>query len=194
MTKARSDLLDPKSMDGPKVKRTVADLFDINDMTFLTYHVASSGLHAVGTAGCLLGGVLYGSGLYRSPPSVWAAMGTAGLAGSVAGVALGLTTMASVAYKGEAAKPVPWTIDGIHQRTDGLRHNFIVRIMDQNAWLGAALAAGALLYAGGPTKLKLSPGILGVGQALNLGTSLGVLGAAACVWATRPPRDDADDE
>ena len=193
MTKDSSDLLDSKSMDGPKVKRTMADLFDINDMTFLTYHVASSGFNAVGTAGCILGGALYGSGLYRSPPSVWAAMGTFGLIGSVAGAALGLTKMASVASKGEA-QTVPWTTDGIHQRTDGLRHNFIVRIMDQNAWLGLAVAAGALLYAGGPTKLKLSPGLLGVGQAMNLGTSLGVLGAAGCVWATRPPSDDTDDE
>lgn len=193
MTKARSDPLDPKSMDGPKVKRTIADLFDITDKTFLTYHVASSGFNTLGTAGCLLGGALFGSGLYRSPPSVWAAMGTAGLMGSVAGAALGLTKMASVASKGEA-QPIPWTTDGIHQRTDGLRHNFIVRIMDQNAWLGLAMAAGALLYAGGPSKLKLSSGVLGVGQALNLGTSLGVLGAAGCVWATRPSHDDPDDE
>jgi len=191
---ACEDLLDPKSMDGPEVKHTVADLFDINDKTFLTYHVASSGFDALGTAGCILGGALYGVGLYRSPPSVFAAMGTAGLIGSATGMAFGLSRIVSLASKGESAKPIPWTPDGIHQRTDGLRHNFIVRVMDQSAWLGVGLAAGALLYTGGPTKLKLSPGILGVGQAMSLGTSLGMLGAVGCVMTTKPSRDtDSDD-
>ena len=191
--KVGSDLLNPKSMDGPEVKHTVADLFDINDKTFLAYHVASAGFAAIGTVGCLLGGALYSSGLYRRPPSVWATMGTAGLFGSAAGAALGLTKMAAIASKGEAAQPIPWNTDGIRQRTDGLRHNFVVRVVDQSAWLGVGLAVGALLCAGGPTKLKLSPGVLGVGQALNLGTALSMLGAVGCVWANRPANDGADD-
>jgi len=190
----KADLLDPKSMDGPVIQHTVADLFDINDKTFLTYHVASAGFDVVGTVGCLLGGALYGLGLYRPFPSALAMMGTTGLIGNGLGMCLGLGKMASIASKGDAAQPLPWNEDGIHQRRDGLKHNFKVRVLDQSAWLGYGLAAGVLLYAGGPSKLKLSPGVLGVGQALNLGASLGVLGAVGRVWSTMPPKDTEDDD
>ena len=191
-------LLDPKAMDGPVVPFAPADLFRFNDRLFLGWHVASAPWDVLGTVGCLVGGALYGVGfLYHRPlllpPSAWAAAGTSGLIGGGAGAALGLARMAATAAKGGAAEP-PWNEDGIKQRCDGLSHNFVVRIMDLSSWLGMGLAAGAVWYAGGPSKLKLSSGWLGVGQALSLGSAVGMLGAVGCVWSTRPPKDVDDDD
>jgi len=182
-----SGLLDPKTMDGPVIQHTVADLFQFNSRLFMTYHVSSAGFQALGTVGSLVGGALYGVGLLLHRPflpTVWAVMGTSGLVGGAAGAGLGLSGMAATAAQGPAATPVPWTDEGIQQRVDGLRHNYLVRVMDRSLRMGVGLAAGALLYAGGPSKLKLSSGWLGVGQALSLGSTVGMLGAVGCIWST----------
>ena len=56
------------------------------------------------------------------------------------------------------------------------------------------LAAGALALAGGPQKLRLSPGVMGVMQALSLGSTLGSLSAMACIYAIVPKVEEDEDE
>jgi hypothetical protein len=185
-------LLDPKFMDGPSVKWTVADLFKSDPKLFMKYHVTSSGFHAATPFGCLLGGVLYGAGVRRLPTAL-AMMGTGGIVAGCGGMILGYSMMSKIATKGENASP-PWTDDGIQNRVDGLSHNFKARVLDLSAWSGTGLAAGALAVAGGPAKLGLSAGALGVLQALTLGSTLGSLGAFGCIYSMLPKKSDRDDE
>jgi hypothetical protein len=132
--------------------------------------------------------VLYGLG-WRRFPSIFAAMGSAGLVAGGVGVLMGLGGMQNKAKKGEKASP-PWNEEGIQQRVDGLSHNFNVRVIDLSVWSGIGLAAGALVVAGGPSRMKLSPGALGAMQAVSLGSALGSLGAIGCIFSTRPKEDE----
>lgn len=182
------NLLDPKAMDGPVIKNTVADLFKSNAKSAVIYHVMSTPFAVFNTIGVPLGGGLYGLG-FRPFSSALAMMGTTGLVAGCGGMLLGLAGMSAIAAKGEAASP-PWTDDGIQQRVDGLSHNFKVRVLDMSVWGGVGLAAGALVLAGGPSKLVLSGGTLGVMQALSLGSAIGGLGAFGCIYSTLPPKDD----
>lgn len=189
---AKESLLDPKSMDGPAVKWTVADLFASNANVAMTYHVMGAGYDALTPVGTLLGGAIYAVG-YRPMPAL-AFMGTTGLLTGTVGMALGLTGMMSTARKGEKATPLPWNEEGVQQRVDGLKHNFKVRILDKSVWYGIGMAGGALLFAGGPAKLGLSKGPLGVAQALSLGSAIGGLSAFGCIYATLPKKDDDDSD
>jgi hypothetical protein len=190
------DLLDPRNMDGPSVNFTVNDLFRSNQRLFIAYHVTVTPLALSSPIGALVGGALYGFGRLRKFPSVYAAMGMTSLAVGCLGSAIGLAGMGYAASKGADATPTPWTEDGIQQHVDGLSHNFMVRVIDLSAWAGMGLAAGTMLVAGGPTKLKLSPAPLGVLQGLSLGIALGALGSMVCVSQTvaKKIKDDDEDE
>jgi hypothetical protein len=128
MGTSNDDLLDPKVMDGPAIKFTMADLFKSNPKVFLAYHVMMTPFGIFNTAGVLLGGALYGVGVRRLP-SALAMMGTTGIIAGTAGMALGLSALVSTAQKGEKAEP-PWNAGGIEQRRNGLSHNYKVRAMD----------------------------------------------------------------
>lgn len=181
-----ADLLDPKIMDGPKIETTVGDLFKSRPKIFLPYHAMSAGYSVLTPVGSLLGGLLYytagvGSATY---PSALAVMGTSGLVSGSAGMALGLAKLLQVASLGESASP-PFTADGIQQRVDGLSHNFVVRVLDKSVWLGAAAGCLIVAGAGGPKKIGLSAGTLGILQAISLGSAVGTLGAVGCVASTK---------
>jgi hypothetical protein len=183
-------LLDPKTMDGPVVRATVQDLLQSYPYLSLTYHCATTGSFLLNTVGVAIGAGLYGCGIHRLPllaaaPS-WAALsGTTGCALGGVGMAAGLAALAGISRKGENATPIPFTNDGVQQRVDGLRHNYMVRLVDLSCWSGMGLAATALVVAGGPAKLQLSVGTLGVMQALSLGSALGGLGAFGCLYSLR---------
>jgi hypothetical protein len=87
--------------------------------------------------------------------------------------------------KGENATPIPYNDEGVQQRVNGLSHNFMVRIIDLSCWSGMGIAATALLVAGGPSKLRLCTGALGVAQALSLGSAFGGFGAFGCLYSLR---------
>jgi hypothetical protein len=184
------DLPDPKSMDGPKVSWTPFDTFKPNPKSAMTYHVMAAGYSAFNPLGATAGAVLYGLG-WRRFPTLMAAMGSAGLAAGGVGMLMGLGGMQSTAKKGEKAS-IPWTEEGIQQRVDGLSHNFKVRVIDLSVWSGIGLAAVSLVAGGGPRRLNLSPGLLGVMQAISLGSALGSLGAIGCIYSTS--RKEGEDE
>jgi hypothetical protein len=192
----------------PVVKHTVADLFLLShsNRLFLTYHVMSAGSSALNAAGVVLGGGLYGASALLFPgrlaattasTSALAFMGTTGLVAGCAGAMLGIGKIIKVATtmqqqrQGEtdvaapAKSTPPWNDIGIQQRVDALQRNFTVRVMDVSVWSGMGLVAGLLLYAGGPSNLKLSSGTLGVMQALSLGSAVGALGGLSCVYSTK---------
>jgi hypothetical protein len=73
---------------------------------------------------------------------------------------------------------------GIQARVDGLSHNFKVRILDKSVWSGIGLATGCLVLVGGPKNVELNGRMLGIAQALVLGSSVGSLGALACIAST----------
>jgi hypothetical protein len=192
---SKASLMDPKKMDGPVVRWTINDIFKGNNRLFLGYHVTTAGFDALAPIGCLLGGVMYGTGLFRQPylsTSLLSSMGTVGLGVGCLGMTIGAAGMYSKASQGAAASP-PWTDDGIQQRVDGLSHNFKVRVLDLSAWSGVAVAATTLVAVGGPAKLGFAAGTMGIVQALTIGSSLGSLSAFACIYATRPKMDDDDD-
>jgi hypothetical protein len=186
-------LNDVKAMDGPVVKWTIADIFTSNNNLFMTYHVMGAGWDIFAPVGSMLGGALYGAKVYRPQPKLLASMGEVGFVLGCCGMVLGYTRMKMTAAKGEAASP-PWTEDGVQNRVDGLRHNFMVRVLDLSAWSGMGVASAAMVGFGGPTSLGLSTGAVGVIQGLTLGSSLGSLGAIGCLFATKPKNDDEEEE
>ena len=179
------------TMDGPVVKWTVNDLASSSNELFMTYHVMGAGWDALSPAGCLLGGVLYTTGIFRKSPGVLATCGTVGFLTGCAGMALGLAKMTSTAAQGEAATP-PWTDDGLQNRVDGLKHNFKVRVLDLSAWTGMGVATLAMAGLGGPAALGLSSGALGAIQGLTLGSSAGSVSAFACIYASLMKKNDED--
>jgi len=193
----KDDLLDPHVMDGPVVKRTVNDLFAGSPRLFMTYHVMGSGWDYMVPFGTIIGGAAYGLG-YRPLPALQQVMGTAGLGFGCFGMCAGLGLMTKTALAGQGRTGLAWDDDGIRTRVDGLRNNFMVRIVDLSAWSGIALAGGAMALAGGPTAFGLSRGKFGVLQGLALGSALGSFGGFGCVWATkrqeRKQFGDDDDE
>jgi hypothetical protein len=188
------DLLDPRNMDGPSVNFTVNDLLRSKPRLFIAYHVTVTPFALSSPFGALVGGALYGFGRMRKFPSVHAAMGVTSLAAGCLGSAIGLAGLGYAASRGPNATPTPWNEVGIQQRVDGLSHNFMVRVIDLSAWAGMGLAAGTMLLAGGPSKLKLSPGSLGIVQGLGLGVALGALGSMVCVSQTVARKIKDDDE
>eukprot|EP00970_Alexandrium_tamarense_P013598 scaffold3523_cov194-Alexandrium_tamarense.AAC.1 len=178
-------------MDGPQVKWTPGDVFASNPSTFMTYHVMTAGYDAFTPLGAAAGAALYGL-RFRSLPSVYAMMGFTGLIAGGIGMAVGLGGMQQKAQLGEKASP-PWNEEGIQQRVDGISHNFKVRVLDLSVWSGAGLGLVTAIVAGGPTRLRLSSGVLGVLQAVSLGSALGSLSAFGCIYATAP-KDVGDDE
>ena len=168
-----------KSMDGPVVKWTIADSFKSNQLMYMNYHAMASGYDFLTPVGTVLGGVVHTIG-YRPFPSVLQTMGTAGLITGCAGMVLGAGLLSRIAAKGDDASP-PWNEEGRQQRIDGLSHNFKVRVIDLGVWSGIAAATGVLVVAGGPTKLRLSAGLLGVTQALSLGSATGTILGFGCI-------------
>lgn len=199
---AAGSLLNPKTMDGPVVAHTVADLFRSHPRTFMTYHVMSAGYGALTPLGVGTGAILYYTGLYRplsssSSSSALANIATAGLVAGGAGLCLGLYKKNQIARQQVTApskNKLPWTDDGIQQRVDGLSHNFKVRVLDLSVWTGIGVATGVLLWAGGPVALGLSPGLPGILQGWSLGSAAGSVGAIGCIMATAPTTSKLDDE
>lgn len=172
-----------KKMDGPVVKWTVGDIFRSHPKLFMTYHVVDAGYDLLTPLGVAVGGLAYAAG-YRPLPNLPQILGTAGLIGGSTGVMLGCARITKVALQGEKASP-PWNKEGIQVRVDGLSHNFNVRVLDKSVWLGAAAAAAAVAYVGGPQKVGLSPGPLGYAQAISLGSAAGSVSGMTCIAVTR---------
>lgn len=199
----RIGLLDPKVMDGPKVPYTVHDMLLSNPKAFLTYHVMSTPFFLFNTMGSVVGAGLYGIGLRTIPARLIApafitsstsrlavVTSATGLTFGCLGTLLGVAALSRVAMKGDDATPIPYNDEGVQQRVNGLSHNFMVRVVDLSCWSGMGIAATALLIAGGPSKLKLCTGTLGVVQALSLGSALGGLGALGCLYSMRMKGED----
>jgi hypothetical protein len=185
MTRKHS-LLNRKTMDGPTVPWTVADLFKANPRWFMAYHTMGAGYDFLTPIGTLLGGGLYTAG-WRPYPSVLAMMGTSGLVAGGAGMMLGMAALANTARKGEDNTPLPWNDECIQMRVNGLSHNFMVRVMDLSVWSGLGVAAGVLMFKGGPAAFGslFSKGTLGTMQLLSLGAAAGGLSGIACVAVTK---------
>ena len=76
-------------------------------------------------------------------------------------------------------------------RVDGLKHNYTVRIFDKCAWIGIAAGGVMVALSRGPMRLGLSKGLLGIAQALTLGSSLGSFAAAGLAFQGKRLPDDA---
>jgi hypothetical protein len=202
----RIGLLDPKTMDGPSIPYTVNDLFRSSPRLFLTYHAVSTGCHVFNTMGVVLGSALYsvgarvpsrliGASLMTASTSPFLVMSsTTGLALGSLGMVLGAAAIAGKTMQGENCEPLPMNEEGIQQRVNGLSYNFMVRLLDVSCWSGIGLAATALLITGGPSKLKLCTGTLGVVQALSLGSAIGGVGAFGYLKVMRVNEDNEVDE
>lgn len=178
------DLLDPKNMDGPEVKWAVNDIFANNKRLFMTYHVMNSGWDYMTTLGSLVGGALYGIRLGLGKPPATPALqfiASTTLGFGCFGMCAGLGLMTQTAMQGEGRNGLAWDDDGIQTRVDGLRHNFMVRVMDNSVWSGMLLAGGVMVMAGGPHKIGLRLGTYGMLQGLALGSTVGSLAGMTCV-------------
>jgi hypothetical protein len=171
------------SMDGPSISWTVADLFKVNNKLFMTYHVTASGCDYLAPLGCAVGALALPNISRFSNLTRLQAAGTGGLMLGGTGMGLGLIAMINIATSKNPR--IPWDDDGIQMRVDGLSHNYRVRALDLGVWLGVAAAGATLVYAGGPTKLGLSPGNFGKMQALALGSAVGSVGANVFISATK---------
>jgi hypothetical protein len=172
-----------RSMDGPSVAWTVADLTKVNNKFFMTYHVMASGYDYLTPLGCAIGaGALPYTSKFSTLTRLQAA-GTGGLIGGTAGMGLGFMLMMKIANS--KSPKLPWDEDGIQTRVDGISHNYRVRAMDLGVWLGMAAAGATMVYAGGPTKLGLSSGTFGKFQAVALGSAMGSVTANVFISATK---------
>jgi hypothetical protein len=171
-------------MDGPSVRWTVNDLAAFNNKFFLTYHCMGAGYDFLSPVGCLVGLALpftkYSK--FASMTSLQAA-GTGGIVAGTAGMALGLAAVVGKAYSSNP-EGLPMDDEGIEQRVNGLKHNYIVRSMDRGVWLGVAMG-GAMAYAGGPAKLGFSSGLLGGMQALGVASGVASVLTMGYVSATK---------
>jgi hypothetical protein len=171
------------SMDGPAVSWTMADLTKVNNKLFLTYHVMTSGYSYLTPLGCAIGAIALPYASKFSNLTRLQAAGTGGLIGGGTGMTLGLLAIGRIASSKNPK--LPFDKDGIQMRVDGLSHNYHVRALDLGVWLGIAAAGATLVYAGGPTKLGLSPGTFGNMQAIAFGSAVGSAGANLVFAATK---------
>jgi hypothetical protein len=202
----RIGLLDPKTMDGPSIPYTVNDLFRSSPKLFLTYHVIGTGCNLFNVMGVLIGSAVFcvgarvptrliGTTLMTSSTSPFLVMSsTTGLTLGSLGMVFGAAAIAGKFMQGENCEPIPMNDEGIEQRVNGLSHNFMVRLLDISCWSGIGLAGTVLLIAGGPSKLKLCTGTLGVLQALSLGSAIGGVGAFAYLQRKRMKENNDDYE
>lgn len=197
MPEDSDDLLNPSKMDGPTVPWTVADLFVKNPQVAMAYHVAGAGYDVLTPVGVLVGGLLSFTPLRKNSTPL-RMMGTCGLIAGCTGMTVGLLGMVATAKKGDEASP-PWNEEGIQQRVNGLRHNYKVRVLDRGVWLGIAAAGGLLVVTRSPARMGLHPSMLGILQALSLGSAVGSVASMACIYASivdndYPKYDDDDDD
>jgi hypothetical protein len=177
-------------MDGPSVRWTVNDLAAFNNKFYLTYHCMGAGYDFLSPLGCLVGLALpftkYSK--FASMSSLQAA-GTGGIVAGTAGMALGLAAVVGKAYSSSTSNPegggLPMNDEGIEQRVNGLKHNYIVRSMDRGVWFGVAAMGGAMAYAGGPAKLGFSSGLWGGMQALGVASGVSSVLTMGYVSATK---------
>lgn len=179
----------PKKPDGPSVDFAPNDLLRRYPRLFMTYHAMGTPWDVFNTAGVVIGGALALTPLRSRFPSALALVGTAGTILGCSGMALGI---ARLAYTVLADKE--WDDTGIQQRVDKLSRNFKVRVLDLSVWSGLGLAALALVANKGPTSLGLSPSVLGVTQALSLGSALGAVGAFGCIFSTASKSRDKEEK
>lgn len=195
MPEESNELLNPSKMDGPTVPWTVADLFVKNPRVAMAYHVAGAGYDVLTPVGVIAGGLLSFTPLGKNSTPL-RMMGTTGLIAGCTGMAVGLLGMSATASKGNEASP-PWNEEGIQQRVNGLKHNYKVRVLDKGVWLGIAAAGGLLVVTRSPARLGLYPGMLGIFQALSLGSAVGSVASMGCIYAATVdneyPKYDDDD-
>lgn len=179
-------LLDAKKMDGPTVGWAPNDILTGKPRAFLTYHVMSSGYDYLTPLGTTIGGVISMTPLKQklfprlTPLQV---AGSVGFASGVLGMALGLAAMYGISKKPNPK--IPFTDEGIQMRVDGLKHNYMVRVMDLGVTGGLASAGGLMLVLGGPTSLGLSAGTLGMAQGIGLGSAVGSFASIGYINATK---------
>lgn len=167
-------------MEDPKIPWTIADLSSIPSAKMgVVYHVMGTPFDLFNPTGAVIGGLLSFTSFGKRVGAI-PMIANGGLLAGGAGMSLGLMALYGVSQKGEQASP-PWNDEGIQQRVDGLRHNFHVRILDLSVWSGIGLAGGITAFIGGPAKLGLANGTLGVLQALSLGSTVGSLAGMGCI-------------
>jgi hypothetical protein len=157
-------------MDGPRISWTVADLLNgrTNPKTALTYHVMSSGFAAFTPIGIVAGALVRGAGFRKYPALV--TMGSTACLMGCFGAFFGYMGMRQASMSANENDKVPnWDEEGLQMRMDGINHNFKCRLLDLGCWVGIASSAGTLLYTGGPSKIGLSRGPLGIAQGISLG-------------------------
>lgn len=171
------------SMDGPSVSWTINDIFKFDNRIFLLYHCMGSGYDYFTPLGCLIGGLALPRTSKFSHLTALQAAGTGSAVAGGIGLTLGLMSLVGKANSKDPA--IPFDSAGIQRRVDGISHNYRIRAMDLGVWIGTLTAGGAMLAAGGPTKLGLSAGSLGRVQGLALGSALGSIVSNIVVETTK---------
>lgn len=157
---------------------TPGDLLAFNAPTFLLYHVMESGYAFLTPLGCVVGAAVLPKLSPYSHLTTLQAAGAGGLLAGQAGAGLGLVSL--VAMRSKKDPQIPWDMDGMQTRVQGLQHNPRVRAMDLGCWMGLAAAAGCLYYKQ-PESMGLSAGLPGQWQALALGSAVGSV--SGNLWA-----------
>lgn len=145
---------------------TVADFFSSQPLSALVYHVMSAPFALASPVGAIFGACY---GLVTHQESILQSAANGSLALSIVGTMVGLSGLVYTAKQGVEASP-PFSPDGISDRRDRLKVNYVARVLDRSVWIGVAAAAAVALT---PLELGLAPGTLGFIQAMALGSTVG---------------------
>lgn len=169
INRQQNDDIEPDQIQADReflVVWTVADVFSSQPLSALVYHVMSAPYALASPVGAIVGACY---GLLTHQENILQSMANGSLALGIVGTMVGLSGLVYTAKQGEQVSP-PFTPDGILDRRDRLKVNYVARVLDRSVWIGVVAAAAAALT---PLELGLAPGTLGFVQALALGSTVG---------------------
>jgi hypothetical protein len=119
--------------------------------------------------------------------SVLQADGTGGIVAGIAGMTLGFVALVGKAYSASTGTNLQMNDEGIEQRVDRLKLDYLVRSMDFAVW-GIAAMGATMAIVGGLANLGFSTGLWGGLQAIGFASGVASVLTMCYVFVTKSPK------
>jgi hypothetical protein len=113
--------------------------------------------------------------------------GTGGIVAGIVGMTLGFAALVGKAYSASTGTNLPMNDEGIEQRVDRLKRDYLVRSMDFGVW-GIAAMGAAMAIVGGLANLGFSTGLWGGLQAIGFASGVASVLTMGYAFATKSPK------